>query len=226
MIDAVQRLGIDYHFQQVIDEILHKQMNMMISAHGDLHEVALHFRLLRHRGTSCLLARLERLARNNPLIPHRAFQRGSVLHNCLDFQRQSLSSSLLRKLSINGNNPGISCLALLDSFCPQIKINYHQLHLESKLSLRTRSKVSLDTSPPAKPINYETEHTRNMDDILVRHSHKLESFRNVLRNLAELEALEGLNMIDAVQRLGIDYHFQQEIDEILHKQMNMMICSW
>ena len=63
------------------------------------------------------------------------------------------------------------------------------------------------------------------DDILVQHSHKLESFRNVLRNLAELEALEGLNMIDAVQRLGIDYHFDNEIDEILHKQMNMMISA-
>lgn len=62
-------------------------------------------------------------------------------------------------------------------------------------------------------------------DILVQHSQKLELFRNVLSNLAELEALEGLNMIDAVQRLGIDYHFQQEIDQILHKQMNIMISA-
>ncbi|KAK9904363.1 hypothetical protein M0R45_000799 [Rubus argutus] len=64
-----------------------------------------------------------------------------------------------------------------------------------------------------------------MDDIFVQHSQKLESFTNVLRDLAESEALEGLNMIDAVQRLGIDYHFQQVIDEILHKQMNMMISA-
>lgn len=82
-----------------------------------------------------------------------------------------------------------------------------------------------NSSTPFKPIHHETKHTRTMDDILVQHSQKLELFRNVLSNLAELEALEGLNMIDAVQRLGIDYHFQQEIGEILHKQMNIMISA-
>ena len=59
-------------------------------------------------------------------------------------------------------------------------------------------------------------------DIFVQHSQKLELLKTVLRNVAELDALEGLNMIDAVQRLGIDYNFQREIDEILHKQMSIV----
>ncbi|XP_050369883.1 (3S,6E)-nerolidol synthase 1 [Argentina anserina] len=77
-------------------------------------------------------------------------------------------------------------------------------------------------STPRKLINYETKHGRTMDDISVQHFQKLELFRNVLRTVAKLDALEGLNMIDAIQRLGIDYHFQQEIDEILHKQMSIV----
>ncbi|KAL6201059.1 hypothetical protein ACLB2K_024774 [Fragaria x ananassa] len=78
------------------------------------------------------------------------------------------------------------------------------------------------STTPIKPMHVETKHTRTMGDIFVQHSQKLELFRNVFRNVAELDALEGLNMIDAVQRLGIDYHFQQEIDEILHNQMSIV----
>ena len=53
MINAIQRLGIDYYFQQEIEAILHSQYLKYIS-HGDcghqLHEVALRFRLLRQQG--------------------------------------------------------------------------------------------------------------------------------------------------------------------------------
>ncbi|KAG6639617.1 hypothetical protein CIPAW_10G113400 [Carya illinoinensis] len=53
MINAIQRLGIDYHFEEDIDAILKGQYAKYI-AHGDcgqnLHEVALRFRLLRQRG--------------------------------------------------------------------------------------------------------------------------------------------------------------------------------
>lgn len=53
MIDAVQRLGIDYYFQEEIGAILQKQF-MMFNHNRDcnycLHEVVLRFRLLRQEG--------------------------------------------------------------------------------------------------------------------------------------------------------------------------------
>lgn len=55
MIDAIQRLGIEYKFIEEIDEILQRQY-LTFSSGGnysyDLHEVALCFRLLRQQGYS------------------------------------------------------------------------------------------------------------------------------------------------------------------------------
>ncbi|KAG6642637.1 hypothetical protein CIPAW_09G153600 [Carya illinoinensis] len=67
---------------------------------------------------------------------------------------------------------------------------------------------------------------RNKDDNTsyfgVQHAKKLEVCRNVLRNVVaeeeELDPFEGLSMIDAVQCLNIDYHFQEEIEAILRRQ--------
>lgn len=53
MIDAIQRLGIDYHFQGEIEEILQKQYRLFLSTDDfsdNLYEVALRFRLLRQEG--------------------------------------------------------------------------------------------------------------------------------------------------------------------------------
>lgn len=54
MIDAIQRLGLDFHFQQEIDEILSKQYVKANTYgaydHHDLQEVSLRFRLLRQEG--------------------------------------------------------------------------------------------------------------------------------------------------------------------------------
>ncbi|KAK7362996.1 hypothetical protein VNO77_05121 [Canavalia gladiata] len=55
MIDAMQRLNIDYHFQEEIEAFLRKQyINSNIIAgdyaHADIHQIALRFRLLRQQG--------------------------------------------------------------------------------------------------------------------------------------------------------------------------------
>ncbi|GAB4831043.1 hypothetical protein Ancab_005056 [Ancistrocladus abbreviatus] len=51
MIDAIQRLGIDYYFREEIKEVLDRQYVANYDDHGcDLHEVALRFRLLRQEG--------------------------------------------------------------------------------------------------------------------------------------------------------------------------------
>ncbi|CAJ1936260.1 unnamed protein product [Sphenostylis stenocarpa] len=54
MIDAMQRLNIDYHFQEEIEALLRKQhVNSSIIGTGygyDIHDIALRFRLLRQQG--------------------------------------------------------------------------------------------------------------------------------------------------------------------------------
>ncbi|CAK9181270.1 unnamed protein product [Ilex paraguariensis] len=55
------------------------------------------------------------------------------------------------------------------------------------------------------------------DDVQNKHARKLKEVRQVLSKAGE-EPLEGLFLIDAIQRLGIEYHFQEEIEAILHRQ--------
>lgn len=55
MIDAVQRLNIDYHFQEEIEAFLRRQYVNSSTIPGgyygnDIHEIALCFRLLRQQG--------------------------------------------------------------------------------------------------------------------------------------------------------------------------------
>ena len=53
-------------------------------------------------------------------------------------------------------------------------------------------------------------------DVRVKHERKLKVFKQILMEVGE-DPFEGLAMIDAVQRLGIDYHFQGEIEQILQR---------
>ncbi|RVW58711.1 (3S,6E)-nerolidol synthase 1, chloroplastic [Vitis vinifera] len=53
MIDAIQRLGIDYHFHgeiEVVLQRLHTKFNTVSDCHNNLYELALGFRLLRQEG--------------------------------------------------------------------------------------------------------------------------------------------------------------------------------
>ena len=55
MIDAMQRLNIDYHFQEEIEAFLRRQYVNSSTIPGgyygnDIHEIALRFRLLRQQG--------------------------------------------------------------------------------------------------------------------------------------------------------------------------------
>ncbi|XP_065879090.1 probable terpene synthase 13 [Euphorbia lathyris] len=55
MVDAIQRLGIDYHFEDEIDEILKREYNNYHTTNCcfdgfNLHEITLRFRLLRQQG--------------------------------------------------------------------------------------------------------------------------------------------------------------------------------
>jgi hypothetical protein len=46
---------------------------------------------------------------------------------------------------------------------------------------------------------------------------KLKKFKNILSKNIE-DPLEGLNMVNLILRLGIEYHYQEEIEAILQRQ--------
>ena len=55
------------------------------------------------------------------------------------------------------------------------------------------------------------------DEFYIKHAQRLNEVRNVFREVGE-DTLESLTMIDAVQRLAIDYHFKEEIEAVLQRQ--------
>lgn len=50
---------------------------------------------------------------------------------------------------------------------------------------------------------------------------EMKTLKRLLSRTAEVDPLEGLNMIDAIQRLGIDHCFREEIEAILQRQYTM-----
>ncbi|KAK8618336.1 hypothetical protein V6N13_132330 [Hibiscus sabdariffa] len=60
------------------------------------------------------------------------------------------------------------------------------------------------------------------DEFGVEHANKLETFKRIFGQVSE-DPFQGLAMTDAILRLGIDHHFQHEIEQVL--QRNYMLSG-
>ncbi|XWS12765.1 hypothetical protein CRYUN_Cryun37aG0118400 [Craigia yunnanensis] len=78
-------------------------------------------------------------------------------------------------------------------------------------------------STPSEHFDYRNGHPTITDEFRIEHANKLEEFKRIFREVGEYP-LQGLAMIDAIQRLGIDHHFQYEIEKILQEQY-MLSCT-
>ncbi|KAL6977682.1 putative terpene synthase 13 [Sarracenia purpurea var. burkii] len=67
--------------------------------------------------------------------------------------------------------------------------------------------------------NHQKAHHNFSDEFYLRHKQKVNEVREVLqRKVGESPSEGGLVMVDTLQRLCIDYHFQEEIEGFLEKQ--------
>eukprot|EP00261_Vitis_vinifera_P015409 XP_003635413.1 PREDICTED: (3S,6E)-nerolidol synthase 1 [Vitis vinifera] len=75
---------------------------------------------------------------------------------------------------------------------------------------------NLVSIPSEKDNHPSTEYPSLTNKFYMEHAQKLEEVRRALKEVGE-DTLEALLMIDAIQRLGIDYHFHGEIEVVLQR---------
>lgn len=88
-------------------------------------------------------------------------------------------------------------------------------------AIHQKGHIAHDNAVVSSPFKHFTHTTRHPsffdDDIQVEHSRKLKEFKHIF-SVVGGNSFEGLAVIDAVQRLGIEFLFKDEIEEILRRQ--------